>query len=175
MLKLPTLAFYFSPFPKLPASLYPLLLPQSSLLPNHLSYLSSPPASQTKLRIPCCPLLKTAQKILANPLALLPSLHRLPFFLHHYPYSFLYQLSCTNRANPLASKITSPQKLASKNQTPTPPSKKSAESPSYLNSPTISIPLSPFSLLKSIAHAYPLTPLHCPHFSRLHKHPKNTP
>ena len=70
MLNLPTLAFYSSLFPKFSASLYPLLLSQSSLLPNHLSRLGSPPTSQTKLRIPCCPLSKSAQKIPANPLAL---------------------------------------------------------------------------------------------------------
>lgn len=104
------LDFYSSPFPKLPASLYPLLLPQLSLLPNHLSYLGSPPASQTKLRIPLLPSLlkKLVQKIPANPLALLPSLRRLPLFSP--------LLSCPNRAT--RSKITSPQKLASKNQTP---------------------------------------------------------
>ena len=62
MLNLPAFAFYSSSFPKLHARLYPLLLPQSSLLPNHLSYLGSPPASQTKLRIPLLPSLKISVK-----------------------------------------------------------------------------------------------------------------
>ena len=71
--------------------------------PNHHFCPSSPPASQTKLRIPCCPLSSKNQckRFPATsrplpPLCLSPS-----FFLRHYLYSFLYQLSHPNRATPL--------------------------------------------------------------------------
>ena len=149
--------------------------PNHHFTPNHRTCLGSPPTPQTKLRIPCYPL-SSKNQCKRFPATSRPLLDCFPFSLHHYLYSFLYQLSCPKRATPCL-KITTPQKPNAN-----PPLQKKRRIPlpsqfSYHLNPTSPpfLLLSLFSLLKSIAHAYPSHPSITPTPRASTSTPKNTP